>query len=233
MTPAEKLLKRETSGDSNIVALLSLKLLLLAFFILLSTMSNFEEERTQAVMESVVTTFQGKLRAVDSYQPTDAGLDVLEGARPALADQIESLFKATLPAVEMEKSSDGKVLRLEAPASSLFVVNSTALAPGRGVLMQRLVNALTSEQGTLEFFDLQFLHTAPGEAALGTDSLAVLRSGVVVRTLEDRGLDPANIAAGIQPVPAEDAARPVIIFEIRVHDEEVRHGGVEQEGPPR
>lgn len=228
MSLAEKIFRRESNSDGNIVALLSLKLLLLAFFILLSTISNFEEERTRAVMESVATTFAGEIPTPEFHQPTDAALGVLESATPALADQIESLFKATLPAVEMEQSSDGKVLRLEAPATSLFVVNSINLAPGRGVLMQRLVNVLASDESGIEHFDLLFLHTVNDRARLDSRSLPVLRTGLVVRSLEEQGLMASDVASGLQPVG--DGGSDRIIFEIRVHKEAVEHGEVQPQG---
>ncbi len=231
MSLAQKIFRRGSNSDGNIVALLSLKLLLLAFFILLSTISSFEEERTRAVMESVTTTFAGETPTPEFHQPTDAALGMLESATPALADQIESLFKATLPAVEMEQSSDGKVLRLEAPASSLFVVNSINLAPGRGVLIQRLANALTREDSTLEHFDLQFLHTVPERAGLASDSLPVLRTGIVVRSLEEQGLASADVATGLHPVGADEDGSERIIFEIRVHEAPVDHGEVEPREP--
>jgi len=49
-------------GNGNIIALLSLNILLLAFFILLNSLSSFEEERRDAVMDSVRQAFQGLVR---------------------------------------------------------------------------------------------------------------------------------------------------------------------------
>ena len=64
-------------GDPNVVALLSLKLILLGFFILLNALSEYEESRTRMVLESVNEAFNGRVDALVAalarcFGPTDS-----------------------------------------------------------------------------------------------------------------------------------------------------------------
>lgn len=215
--------QRLNSSDGNIVAMLSLKLLLLAFFILLSTMSQFEAERSRAVMESVATTFEGHVAALRSLDNPAAGLEQLEGSS-SLVDQLKSLFRQTLPAVQMETSADGKVLRVEAAASALFRRRAAELAPGRGVFLNRLVRIIQAGRDGAGAYELQVLHSVRGMQARPAGDLAIARTGTAVRRLSGLGLAREALSVGLWPrAGAGRDAR--VAFEIRLHDAPVRAGG--------
>src|SRR3546814_16849761 len=91
-------------GNSHIVALLSLNILLLAFFILLNSLASFEEERRGAVVESVREAFQGLLPAGRSVSADPAGLGVLDGADDSI-ESLSQLFGEHLPMVERPQAS--------------------------------------------------------------------------------------------------------------------------------
>lgn len=215
MDPMVRRRGRGSTSNGNIVAMLSLKLLLLAFFILLSTMSSFEEKRSRAVLESVATTFEGQVAALRSLDNPAAGLDELEGA-PSLVDQLESLFRQTLPAVEVETSADGRVLRLESPASSLFRVRSTRLAPGRGVFLNRLARILEGRDGPRGGYELQFLHSVPGLDDGAPVDLAIGRGGVVARRLDEFGVTREALSVALWPGVSTDGPDGRVAFEIRL-----------------
>jgi flagellar motor protein MotB len=205
--------KRGSTSDGNIVAMLSLKLLLLAFFILLSTMSSFEEKRSRAVLESVATTFEGHVAAIRSLDNPAAGLGQLENA-PSLVDQLKSLFRQTLPVVEMEESPTGNALRLEVPADSVFVAGSARLAPGRGVLLDRLARILNGEDGPEAAYELQLLHSVRGSGDEAAGELAVQRGGVMARRLSDLGVARDSLSIALWPRAPEAAGDGLIAFEI-------------------
>src|SRR3546814_4555131 len=68
---------KNRQSNSHIVALLSLKILLLAFFILLNALATFQEERSSAVVDSVRDAFQGLLPVGrrGAADPGGVGLD--------------------------------------------------------------------------------------------------------------------------------------------------------------
>jgi hypothetical protein len=218
--------QKESSGG-NIMLMLSLKLILLAFFILLTTMSEFEERRTRDVMESVTSTFLGQVPAIRGLPNPSAGTGALSGAN-SLTVQLKTLFKQTIPAVEVNESADGKVLRIEMASRSLFERGSTALSPGRSAFLRRLAEALTSGQSQKRFFELQFLHAYPAAAAIGENSLAVLRGGALTRRLIARNVAADKLSTGLWPVPARGDDIGKVSIAIHLFPEEQQQGAVTQ-----
>lgn len=220
--------KRDGSAG-NIMLMLSLKLILLAFFILLTTVSEFEEKRTRDVLESVSVTFVGEVPAVVGRTNPDAGTGALQGAK-ALKTQLESLFKQTIPAVEVTESADGKVLRLEMDARALFQRGSTALAPGRTAFLRRMAEALTQGPGAKKFYEMQFLHAYPESAAIGRNSLAVLRGGALVRRLKNQGIAAEKVSTGLWPVAADGPDLGKVSLAIHLYSTEQSRGAVSRGG---
>src|SRR3546814_1090942 len=118
----------DRQGNSHIVALLSLNILLVAFFILLNSLASFEEERRGAVVESVREAFQGLLPAGRSVRADPAGLGVLEGADDII-ESLSQLFGDDLPLVERTEASGARVLQIDLPAAELFGDEGNDLRP--------------------------------------------------------------------------------------------------------
>jgi hypothetical protein len=203
-----------SGGDANIVAMLSLKLLLLAFFILLSTISQLEERRTRAVMESVSSTFRGQIPALSSAPRTDSGV-AMQQHQARLSQRIEQLFRQTLPLVETARSADGKVLRLSVPADRLFRPGEAALLAQRGTLLRRLARELTGPAFQAPYA-VEVFHGAPRDADAGALRLQVDRAGALVRQLARYDVPRARLAAGLAP----DAAETAVVFAIRLPEAE-------------
>jgi flagellar motor protein MotB len=210
---------RATKGgtNANIVALLSLKLLLLAFFILLSTMSKFEEERSRAVMYSVAVTFAGAVPATEGRRVPDAGIGALD-KQASLSDRIRALFQQTLPLVEVETAADGRVLRLEVPAGDLFAMGQSDLRPQRGILLRRLANALTDPRRGPGLYTVEVLHAVPPGDGASDSRLPAARSGTVVRGLAAMGVPADRLSAGLWPTRANPGQ---VAFEITLPTEQL------------
>lgn len=209
--------------------MLSLKLILLAFFILLTAMSEFEKERTRDVLKSVNAQFFGNVKAVTGTERPDAATGALQGAK-SLKTQLKSLFEQTIPAVKVTESADGRVLRLEMNADKLFETGSTALAPGRSALVRRIGRALREGPGAKQFYEMQFLHAYPGAAAIGGNSLAVLRGGAFVRRLTAQGIQPEQVSTGLWPVGADSPEMGKVSIAIHLFTSAQAQGAVSNDG---
>ncbi|MDZ7714123.1 MAG: hypothetical protein U5L06_13945 [Rhodovibrio sp.] len=211
MNLASRLSASTKSGpNANIVAMLSLKLLLLAFFILLTTISKFEEERSRAVMYSVAVAFAGAVPATEGRAVPDAGIGALD-KQASLSEQIRALFRQTLPLVEVETAADGRVLRLEVRARDLFAMGQAELRPQRGLLLRRLANALTDPRRGPGLYTVEVLHAVPpGDGAAAT-RLPAARSGTVVRSLQALGVPGDRLSTGLWPTRGDPGR---IAFEI-------------------
>ncbi len=196
--PARKTAPRRPSdpGDANIVSLLSLNLLLLGFFIVLTSLTSYEDDRKRLVLESVNEAFNGRVHAVRSYNDSSSGLDNLDQIE-FLLGRVGEIFGSALPAVRAERAADAPIVSFAVPAETLFAPDSTVLRPGRWLLLRRLVEALTDERRAALSYDLTVFHGMPdgGDA----DSLEMRRLGALARTLVGRGLPAERLSVGLDP----------------------------------
>jgi hypothetical protein len=200
--PATELPGPGSGRDPNIVALLSLKLLLLGFFILLNALSQYEEDRTRRVLISVNEAFDGRVEVRDSEKTYPSALGPLE-REAALIDAVGRLLDDLLPAVRTASTHDGTRLRLEISAGSIFRPGRTGLQPGRALLMRRLAGALTAERRGELSYRFEILHGLPDGAAdpgsAEPAALAIRRGGVLARDLVARGVPAEKLSVGLLP----------------------------------
>lgn len=206
---------RQAGGDANVVALLSLKLLLLAFFILLNAMASYEEERTRAVIESLRSTFHGETATVAPRARYNSALGpVDEGGGPV--EEAAQLFRQHVPAVVVEAEQAGHRLRLTIPVAQLFRPGEVDVRADRLPLMQRLAESLAARGD----FELQFLYptTTPGKKGLPTQALEVRRAGQFARNMEGLGLPPRMLSVGVMRPPRGSPGGRVALELRRISD---------------
>lgn len=193
--------RRQDDGDRNYVALLSLKLLLLAFFIMLNAISSYEEEKARAVLESVNNTFRGDASHMERHASFDQALDNLDD-QTDLVTEIERLFETTIPAVEREQGSTQNFLRLKLPVEALFYRDEVELASGRELLLKRLAASLQKVDVEGGYYEFEFLYGTSARQDEGQKSLLDLmlrRLEVVAIGVLDAGIPKERLAVGLQP----------------------------------
>lgn len=190
---------QERGPDPGLVALLSLKLLLLAFFILLTALSNFEQDRVHRVVESVTDAFGVRYVAVDEQPVSAGGLGFYEAMKP-IVEELRRVASATLPVrIEIELRRDGE-LRVEIPYDSLF---GLADASPRGTvrpLLVALARALSGRRFEDHSWELDAsarLAEAGRRGEAVERDLAVRRAAAVARSLAALGLPRERLSAGL------------------------------------
>ena len=212
--------KRQDEGDRNYVALLSLKLLLLAFFIMLNAMSSFEEEKARAVLQSVNSTFSGDASELQRHATFENALGDLDD-KAKLVAEIERLFESTIPAVERDQGSAQSYLRLRLPTESMFIGEEIELASGRELLLKRIAAALNGYAEGGGFFEFEFLYGVSRDQTSKTIpnlEMLLMRSGVVANEIRSAGLPADKFAIGLQP-----ESDGFVYFVIRVYDSEIKN----------
>ncbi|WP_340118631.1 flagellar motor protein MotB [Pelagibius sp. 7325] len=192
---------RSGTGQSNgnIIALLSLNILLLAFFILLNSLSSFEEERRDAVMDSVRQAFQGLVPADRNVQATPAAADIFEGAQEAV-DSLSQLFGDGLPLVESRDAAGRWILQVDMPVADLFADDSNDLLPDGAETLRLIASVMADPRFARAGFEVDVFYGLRGSAS-GVDGNreAMARAGALVRALEREGMPPASLSAGLLP----------------------------------
>jgi hypothetical protein len=184
-------------ASGNIVLLLSLKLILLAFFILINSLSEFETHKTQTVLDSVNRTFKGKIVTPRDAADSPASLGVLPLPR-SLTGEVGSLFESFVPDAKAKETNQATTLRVDMPVTALFRPGEDGIRPERKVLIRRLARALMRDPSGVLKYQLAFLHGVP--AGGGDDvSLAVRRADSVARYLVRQAIPPQVVTVGLEP----------------------------------
>ena len=191
----------------NIVLLLSLNLILLAFFIMLNAMSEFEATRTQAALDSVKRAFHGKIQPKTPTEALRANVAALPEAKDLMLE-VGSLFEAVIPSTRNTRTQRADFVRIDLPAKALFRRGRDRLRKGREKLVTGLTAAITRQRRGPQNYLLEISHgvLAPAAAGrrnsaarLGPKSLEVRRTVELVHLFMEAGLPPDMLAISIVP----------------------------------
>lgn len=181
--------------DPNLVGLLSLQLLLLAFFILLVNMSTFDVQRVRSVLGSVQAAFSEASTAPDSQDQLQRADSIILSE---IVEEIEGVLASTLQLDRVARDGDGAIT-FELPADALFAAGTAQLAPGRDDILRRLVAALDRRPAGYRY-EVEMLvgRTMPGGEG-AAPALEIARAGALARTLHGQGAVESGLAAGLLP----------------------------------
>ena len=156
-------------NDTTVLQFLSLYLLILAFFILLVTISTVDKKKVNAVVESI---------------KSDAELEKRETG-PILAGQVfqdktTELFATALGVQKIEIMQLGKIMRIQMTADALFEPEEAITKKSQQPLIDRVIAALSSRPPGYQF-DMEFVIGSPyvsGKILPNTDSELIVRKTV-------------------------------------------------------
>ncbi len=222
---------REGSGRSTISLFLGLYLLVLSFFILLVTISTREDLKSQAVMDSLTSTFKTILPPSTDLTGFSAREgEVVIGQR--FQEQITNIFTTAVRVIKVEVVQPGRVMRVVMPADALFFTGRTEIRPARFPLLDRLVAALSGRPPGVRF-DMEFVigsaYTPDNDLPI-RQSLEMARAGAFARAMLARGVPPDSISVGLKPGSREDV---VIWFYVRDPEQTRLRFGAANEPPVR
>lgn len=193
---------REESNSGGTLALfLGLYLLILAFFILLVSISTTESVRAKAVMEGLSSTFSTLMPP--STDPTHFASkegDFL-GAGQEFQEQIASVFATEIQITKVEVVTPGRVMRVVMPADALFQTGKAVLREAQFPLLDKVVAELSRRTPGMRY-ELEFVIGA--RFAVGNDlpvgqTLESERAGSMARAMAERGVPPGGVTVALKP----------------------------------
>ena len=134
-------MSRLPAKDPTLIQVLSLYLLLLAFFVLLFNASRFDQGKADAVAESLSSTFR-------TYGQPDRPVFVRssdQGQRPgneAILENVSDLIRTELAVARIENLRRGRLLRATFKTDDLFEVGTSGIRSDRMDLMRKLSQLL-------------------------------------------------------------------------------------------
>lgn len=200
---------------------LGLFLLVLAFFIMLVSISTFEQVKSTAVMDSLSSTFTTVLPPTSD--PTEFNAkdgDIIAGE--AFQEQITSIFTTAVQVEKIEVVQPGRLMRLKMPQNAMFKDGEAAVRDDMLPLLDRVVASLSNRPPGLRQ-DMEVVMGAPptGNFYLPVQqTLEVARAGELARVMTGRGAPPDSVSVGVN---SGDEGNVTLWFWVRgIEETEVR-----------
>lgn len=203
----------KSGGGGTTPLFLGLFLLILAFFILLVSISTVEKVKSKAVLDSLSSTFSTIL-------PSSSSLTVFEdeegktNAGELFQQEITDIFTSTIEVVKIEIVRPGRLMRVRIPSDSLFFSGKSKIRDSRFPFLDRIVAALSNRPAGVRY-DMEFVIGAKyvdGRSLPIAGTLEILRAGVFARDMIARGAPANSISIGLKP---GNPANVVIWFYVR------------------
>ncbi len=189
------------AGFGWVVTFADLICLLLAFFVMLFSLSTINETRTKAAIDSVSQAFAtgGAKGAGEPFTGSDG--EAL--AARDLEVELARVFAAAIPAAEISTPRPGRLMQVAFHAEELFLPGTAELRSGQTALLDRVVAAVSRPPPGLQIEMEVTIGTRPHLSASGAEAVAVARAGGLARGLLARGLREDAIRAGLDMGDAE------------------------------
>ena len=204
-------------GDNTLALFLGLYLLVLAFFILLVSISSIEKVKSNAVMDSLTSTFKTLIppsTALTAFQSKEG--DIIAGQQ--FQEEVTGIFATTLQVARVEIVQPGRLMRVKMPADTLFYENKATIREAHFAMVDRLVAALSGRPPG-QRYDMEFLLGTPDGKDRGFmtgQTLPMRRVAAFAAGLESRGAPPDSMSVGFLPGAADEI---LINFFVRNEDE--------------
>jgi len=185
--------------DPTVVVFLSLYLLLLAFFVLLNSISQQVTTRAEDAMGSVNSSFRKEL-LVDTRRDTNAAVDGAFAGADSFRQTIRALFSETLPVAQLAWDDKAGALRATFPTEALFAPGEATIRDSATELMNGIADSVAMATPGVRFETELLLGSAPAlprDDGLGS-SLVVRRAGHFARQLRVMGAPATAVSVGLR-----------------------------------
>jgi flagellar motor protein MotB len=184
------------SADPSLSIFLGLYLLVLAFFILLVSLSTIEEVKARAVMESLTAAFGNAKPSGTSAGPGEGDPALL------LERRLSAAFASVVHIAEIKIVKPGRLLRAELPVAQVFAEEEAALRPALQPLLDRVVAAMSGVPGRASVA-VEVALAGAVEAREGQEKLAGVRADALARELLARGAPASRLSIALAPRAAD------------------------------
>ena len=190
-------------GERSLFTLLALYLLLLAFFIVLNSLTHPDASRARNVIRSVQKAFDHEVLALRPRADEEAENGAALAAAAALEELVGALAELQ-PEVEAQSVAGSTVLRLEIATEPLFAAQGVKLLRDTETLLEGIAHAVKQQAERRIRIETDVL---VGVAALQGASpdekqaawLSARRAAALVQALIGQGLAAERLASGVTP----------------------------------
>ena len=190
--------EKKSAGDQTTGIFVSLYLIVLAFFMVMNSISNQEQNKVSAVTESVTRAFR------NPFEPDADFIDVTSSEdsvtpNDEFYDQIQGVFASLVGFDGKFPSQGGHIISVNFSVNDLFERGTAQFRIDQQEFLNQLSSFLKggrqSEKREIEFL-VSTGDTLPAGPQYWKD-LNILRAGAIVEKLEDMGVAPDQISIGV------------------------------------
>lgn len=209
-------LPARTQPKNNFAAILvSLYLVLLAFFIMLNAMSTIDEDRQKQAVESVTEAFSKiKIDNIDAPEwLAEPGLEVMI---QNYFDEMRDALAMLAPIQEMEIFETKDSLTVRFPADTLFTPLESAIRHRKEATLSDWAGIVKRWEETFRIEIEALVGGNPLGQAPTAASLSISRTGLLARELIKRGITPDQLNIGIDPTLEGQIELTFVVRESRI-----------------
>ena len=207
---------KSAANSAFIVQFLALNLLILAFFILLVSMSTFEANKTKAVVDSMNSVFSPMEKIkIETVFSSKSGNII---AADEFQDHVEGVFSTAIGLVKIEIVKPGRVMKVVMPVTRFFEPNSDTIRGENLPLVDRIISSISARPSGYRF-DMEFVigrETNGSGLSPISQTLQMARAGAFARSMLSRGIPGDSISIGMRD---GDPQSVTMWFYIRSSDE--------------
>lgn len=188
---------RSGGGAAGVMAMLSIFLLLLAFFLMLNSLAHFETTKTRAVLGSLNATFNISNPAGPEHEFGSFVGKV--GASQRIEEEAGDLLRTLFSVDQFKLIRVGNVIVVDLQTRGLFADGATP-KPKLLIFATRLADAVLPPPRNVKINTEVTVHYGPeslGDVAPDTLGLTTRRAGAVIRVFERSGFDEDRLTTGI------------------------------------
>ena len=203
--------------DKNIILFLGLFLLLLAFFIVLNSISTIVEEKTYVVLTSVSLTFGWEGSAGRELNPPAT----VEGkflSPEEFHEKVADLVKTAFPFAQVKIITPDRLMQISMPPESLFVADEPRLRSDAVTILGDIADALGRSPLGVRY-ETEAVVAGPwitGRELAQGETLEIARSGALAAELAAAGAPPGTVVAGVDH---DESGEVRLRFYVRSEDE--------------
>ncbi|MEX2453928.1 MAG: hypothetical protein WD470_04450 [Rhodospirillaceae bacterium] len=205
-------MRRLQTRDPTLVQVLSLFLLLLAFFVVLFNASHYDKGRADAVGESLTSTFQSAGRPTQNPSRNTSQSGETPGDELVLR-KLGDLIGTELRIAEVKIVRAGRLLQVRAATDDFFLPGSSEMRAERGAIVSELSrlagDPVDGRRHKVELFVGSEWVTP--DVLRETVPLPIARAAGFAEQLIARGALPGTVMAGTRP---EDEGTVTLLFRI-------------------
>lgn len=211
MDDSEDLAPAQADANDNAPLFVSLYVVLLAFFILLVSISSVDKKKMEQVAEGISEAFSIPRELITAEITEDVGA---EQEIHRFFDEMQQSVATLVPLQKLKILRAGQTMEIRIPMDELYSSGEKSLRADRQGFIDRIAATLQpwAKDYRIEIDALLARENALRDAANAADTLEVARAGSFVRTLIARGVQPNLVRIGIQ---ADDPGMMVLVFTVR------------------